>query len=42
MSIAKLALAELNQDLLTAAVDMMGMAGQVDYDYTFAGPGISL
>ena len=35
MSIAKLAFAELNQDLLTAAVDMMGMAGQVDYDYTF-------
>ena len=38
MSIAKLAFAELNQDLLTAAVDMMGMAGQVDYDYTFRRP----
>ena len=38
MSIAKLAFAELNQDLLTAAVDMMGMAGQVDFDYTFRRP----
>ena len=38
MSIAKLAFAELNQALLTAAVDMMGMAGQVDYDYTFRRP----
>jgi alkylation response protein AidB-like acyl-CoA dehydrogenase len=38
MSIAKLAFAELNKDLLTAAVDMMGMAGQVDYDYTFRRP----
>ena len=38
MSIAKLAFAELNQDLLTAAVDMMGMAGQVDSDYTFRRP----
>jgi alkylation response protein AidB-like acyl-CoA dehydrogenase len=38
MSIAKLAFAELNQDLLTAAVDMMGMAGQVDCDYTFRRP----
>ena len=38
MSIAKLAFAELNQDLLTAAVDMMGMAGQVDYAYTFHRP----
>ena len=38
MSIAKLAFAELNQDLLTAAVDMMGMAGQVDYEYTFRRP----
>ena len=38
MAIAKLAFAELNQDLLTAAVDMMGMAGQVDYDYTFRRP----
>ena len=38
MSVAKLAFAELNQDLLTAAVDMMGMAGQVDCDYTFRRP----
>ena len=38
MSIAKLAFAELNQDLLTAAVDMMGMAGQVGCDYTFRRP----
>ena len=38
MSIAKLAFAELNQAIMTAAVDMMGMAGQVDYDYTFRRP----
>ena len=38
MSIAKLAFAELNQDLLTAAVDMMGMAGQVDYCLLYTSP----
>ena len=38
MSIAKLAFAELNQDILTAAVDLMGMAGQINYDYTFRRP----
>lgn len=38
MSIAKLAFAELNKDLMSTAVDMMGMAGQVGYDYTFRRP----
>ena len=38
MSIAKLAFAELNQEVLTAAVDMMGMGGQVGFDYTFRRP----
>ena len=38
MSIAKLAFAELNKDLMSTAVDMMGMAGQIDYDYTFRRP----
>ena len=38
MSIAMLAFAVLHQDLKTASVDMMGMAGQVDYDYTFRRP----
>ncbi len=38
MSIAKLAMAELNKDMMSTAVNMMGMAGQVDYDYTFRRP----
>lgn len=38
MSIGKLALAELNQSMLTGAVDLMGMDGQVGYDYTFRRP----
>ena len=38
MSIAKLAMAELNKDLMSTAVDMMGMAGQVGYDFTFRRP----
>jgi alkylation response protein AidB-like acyl-CoA dehydrogenase len=38
MSIAKLAFAELNKDLMSKAIDMMGMAGQIDYDYTFRRP----
>ncbi len=39
MSIAKLASAELNQALMTCAVDMMGADGLVNYDYTFRRPG---
>ncbi|WP_428119671.1 acyl-CoA dehydrogenase family protein [Candidatus Poriferisodalis sp.] len=39
MSIAKLAYAELNQALMTCAVDMMGAEGLVGYDYTFRRPG---
>ncbi|WP_420443813.1 acyl-CoA dehydrogenase family protein [Candidatus Poriferisodalis sp.] len=39
MSIAKLAYAELNQALMTCAVDMMGADGLVGYDYTFRRPG---
>ena len=39
MSIAKLAFAELNQALMTCAVDMMGADGLVGYDYTFRRPG---
>ncbi|WP_419841388.1 acyl-CoA dehydrogenase family protein [Candidatus Poriferisodalis sp.] len=38
MSIAKLASAELNQDLMTCAVDLMGAEGLVGYDYTCRRP----
>jgi alkylation response protein AidB-like acyl-CoA dehydrogenase len=38
MSIAKLAMAELNKELMSTAIDMMGMAGQVGFDYTFRRP----
>ena len=38
MSIAKLAFAELNKDVLSTAVDMMGMLGQIGLDYTFRRP----
>jgi alkylation response protein AidB-like acyl-CoA dehydrogenase len=34
-SVAKLAYAELNKDLYAFCVDLMGMDGQVGYDYTF-------
>ena len=34
-SVAKLAYAELNQALWECALDLMGMDGQVGYDYTF-------
>jgi alkylation response protein AidB-like acyl-CoA dehydrogenase len=37
-SVAKLALAELNKEILEAAVDLQGPAGQVGYDYTFRRP----
>ena len=38
MSVAKLASAELNQAVMSTAVDMMGMDGQVGFDYTFRRP----
>jgi len=38
-SVAKLAGAELNKELYSKAVDLLGMAGQIDYDYTFRRPG---
>ena len=38
MSVAKLAFALLNQAIMSQAVTMMGMAGQVGYDYTFRRP----
>jgi alkylation response protein AidB-like acyl-CoA dehydrogenase len=38
MSVAKLAMAELNKELMSTAVTMMGMAGQVGFDYTFRRP----
>ncbi len=37
-SVAKLAGAELNKEIYSTAVDLLGMAGQVDYDYTFRRP----
>lgn len=38
MSIGKLVSAELNQAVLETAIDMLGPAGQVGYDYTFRRP----
>ena len=38
-SVAKLAGAELNKDLYSEAINLLGMAGQVEYDYTFRRPG---
>ena len=37
-SIAKLAFTKLNQDITNAAVDLLGPAGLVDYDFTFRRP----
>jgi len=37
-SVAKLMFAELNKDVYELSVDLLGMAGQVDYDYTFRRP----
>ncbi len=37
-SVAKLAYAELNKAVYELCVDLLGMAGQVDYDYTFRRP----
>jgi alkylation response protein AidB-like acyl-CoA dehydrogenase len=39
-SVAKLAGAELNKELYSEAINLLGMAGQVDYDYTFRRPGV--
>ena len=38
-SVGKSMMANLNQDIYETAVDLMGMAGQIDYDYTFRRPG---
>lgn len=38
MSVAKLAYAGLNQDIMNLCVSMQGPAGLVDYDYTFRRP----
>ena len=37
-SVAKLAMAELNQEILSTAVSFQGAAGMVGYDYTFRRP----
>ncbi len=37
-SVAKLMFAELNKEVYEVAVDLLGMAGQVEYDYTFRRP----
>ncbi len=37
-SVGKSMMATLNQDICEAAVDIMGMAGQIDFDYTFRRP----
>ena len=38
-SVGKAVGAILNQDIFEAAVDLQGMAGQIDYDYSFRSPG---
>jgi alkylation response protein AidB-like acyl-CoA dehydrogenase len=37
-SVAKTMFAELNKDVYALTIDLMGPAGQVDYDYTFRRP----
>ena len=37
-SVAKLASAELNKDILEGCVDLLGPGGQIDYDYSFRRP----
>jgi alkylation response protein AidB-like acyl-CoA dehydrogenase len=37
-SVAKLAMAELNKDIYELAVDLLGPAGMVDYDFSFRRP----
>jgi alkylation response protein AidB-like acyl-CoA dehydrogenase len=38
-SVGKSMMANLNQDIWEACVDIQGMAGQIDYDYSFRRPG---
>ena len=38
-SVGKLISAELNKDIYSAAVGLKGMAGQIDYDFTYRQPG---
>ena len=38
-SVGKSMMANLNQDIWEACVDMQGMAGQIDFDYSFRRPG---
>ena len=38
-SVGKAMMAFLNQDIFELGVDMQGMAGQIDYDYTYRQPG---
>ncbi len=40
-SVGKAMMAFVNQDLWEKAVDVQGMAGQLDYDYTYRRPGTS-
>ena len=40
-SVGKAMMATLNQDITEAMVNLAGMEGQVDYDYTFRRPGIA-
>ncbi len=37
-SVAKTMFAELNKDVYALTVDLLGMSGQVDYDYTYRAP----
>jgi alkylation response protein AidB-like acyl-CoA dehydrogenase len=38
MSVAKLEFSSFNQQLYDFCIDLMGMAGQIDYDYSFRRP----
>ena len=38
-SVGKAMMATLNQDIYEKAIDLQGMAGQIDFDYTFRRPG---
>ena len=37
-SVAKTMFAELNKDVYELAIDLLGLAGQVDYDFTYRAP----
>ncbi len=37
-SVGKSMMANLNQDIFEATIDLLGMSGQIDYDYTFRRP----